>query len=190
MKRFLTLALLSTWTLSAAAQSPQAFIASPGMPGQIQAKPSPDWVPIDLDFPGGTPLELVKAIEKSLGTNVNVIIAAEHANYRIPPFRVNQVSVTALFSSLRRVSDKYVQVRVPGTPGVSTTQTYHHNVGYGFTTDNSSTPGGRFLWRFQVTEAPPEPEAPKSCKFFQLAPTCRTTSVSKTSPRPSRPAGT
>lgn len=137
------------------------------MPGQILAKPSPDFAPFDLDFSGGTPLELVKAIEKALGTNVNVFIPTEHANYRLPPFRVNQVSVFTLFNTMRQLSNKYVQVRGPSTTG-GPIQNYQVPVGYGFTSDTQLI--GRYLWRFQVTEAPPELEPLKSCKFFQLAP--------------------
>jgi len=166
MKHFLTIALALGWTLATWAQNPQPVITVPGLSGQSQVKPLlPDWVPFDLDFPGGTPLELVKAVEKALGTNVNVIIPAEGANYRMPPFRVHQVSLVALFGSLKSSGKKYIRTLVPSKTG-GPDSIHYHLEGYGFEIDSQPSTSGRYLWRFQGITAPPEP----TCKFFQLAP--------------------
>ena len=54
----------------------------------------------DLDFPGGTPAELVAAIEKASGRPLNVIIPEDHARTRLPALRLHQVDVPKLFEAL------------------------------------------------------------------------------------------
>src|SRR5256885_1082894 len=72
----------------------------PLAPGFGQPAPAaPDLPRFDLDFPGGTPQQLVDAIKEKIGT-LNAIIPTEHKNVRIPPLKMNQVTVPQLFEAL------------------------------------------------------------------------------------------
>lgn len=55
----------------------------------------------DLDFPGGSPDRLVKAIEKATGKPMNVIIPEENADLKMPAISVKNVTVAQLFEALK-----------------------------------------------------------------------------------------
>ena len=61
----------------------------------------------NLDFPGGTPHQLVAAVEKAGGKPVNVILPSEYADAQLPPIKVNGVDVPQLFQALLEASYKY-----------------------------------------------------------------------------------
>ena len=54
----------------------------------------------NLKFGGGTPGQLVAAITAASGKPVNLVVAEELANVRIPPVQVNQVTTPMLFGAL------------------------------------------------------------------------------------------
>src|SRR5690348_13468781 len=54
----------------------------------------------DLDFPGGTPGELVAAIQKAMGRPLNVIVPTEFASHLLPPLKMSSVDVAQLFQAL------------------------------------------------------------------------------------------
>ncbi|MEO5958364.1 MAG: hypothetical protein ABIR80_04565, partial [Opitutaceae bacterium] len=54
----------------------------------------------NLDFPGGTPGELVAAIQKGMGRPVNVVIPTEHINARLPALKMSGVTLPDLFRAL------------------------------------------------------------------------------------------
>jgi hypothetical protein len=58
----------------------------------------------DLDFPGGTPAELVAAISQAMGKHLNVMIPPEHAKVRIMPVKVQGVTVPELFDAIGKCS--------------------------------------------------------------------------------------
>ena len=58
----------------------------------------------DLDFPGGTPDELVSAIQKALGRPLNAVVPTEFAAERIPPVKVTGVDAQHLFEGLLSAS--------------------------------------------------------------------------------------
>ena len=60
-----------------------------------------------LDFAGGTPRQLVAAIEKAGGKSVNVILPDEFANAQLPAIKVNAVDLPQLFQTLLEASYKY-----------------------------------------------------------------------------------
>ena len=62
----------------------------------------------DLDFPGGTPAELVTAIEKASGSPLNVIIPDEHAAVRLPPLRLSQVHTAQIFNAISEASKRLI----------------------------------------------------------------------------------
>src|SRR5579859_7978887 len=95
----------------------------------------------NLDFPGGTPGDLVKAIESATGKPLNAIIPTEDADTQLPPVKMNDVMAPQLFSALQSASVKTVSVQSWGN-SYQQTQT-----GYGFrTSDNPVTDTS--IWYF------------------------------------------
>jgi hypothetical protein len=111
-----------------------------------------------LDFPGGTPAELVKAIEKAMSKPLNVIIPGEYAATELPALKMNNVDVPQLFNAVINVSYRYG----PQRPG------YSREVisSYGFETKDSKLSNDS-IWYFFVYRAEP---AQKNCAFYSLAP--------------------
>jgi hypothetical protein len=139
--------------------------------------PPPALVQFNFDFPGGTPGDLVSAIEKATGQPLNAIIPSEDANVQLPPLRMNQVFVPQLFAALAAASRK--SENIPGFGFV--------NTDYGFRTDTGdSDASGQpprirridnnpnlgitddSIWYFYVDRPQASPQ--KDCLFFSLAP--------------------
>ena len=59
----------------------------------------------DLDFPGGSPQELILAIEKAMGRPLNAIIASEYDNVKMPPIRMTGIDVQQLFEALEQATE-------------------------------------------------------------------------------------
>lgn len=132
-----------------------------------------------LDFPGGTPQQLVTAIEKAIGKPLNVIIPDEHADFKLPPLKMNKVTVYQLFQALELTSQK-TEAYVTGTyygggfggPG---NQSYQQmRTSYGFRTPNTQSGAltDDSIWYFYV-EKPNMPQlvssvVPKVCRFYPL----------------------
>ena len=122
----------------------------------------------DLDFPGGTPAELVKAIEKAMGKPLNTIISDEDANAQLPPLKMNHVDVAQLFQALEAASRKVVSV-ASGPFGGGYQQQW---TGYSFKTTSGNLSDDS-IWYFHV-EKPNLPPVfsspPKVCRFYTLTP--------------------
>lgn len=115
----------------------------------------------DLDFPGGTPVELVSAIEKATGKSLNVVIGDGNKDWKmIPSFSVKNVTVAQLFEGLLALS---LDIRYyPGG--------HKHEDLTGFRT--SGVPQENSVWYFvrgDITAAD-RPNAPDVCRFYQLSP--------------------
>jgi hypothetical protein len=128
----------------------------------------------NLEFPGGTPKQLVAAIQKATGKPLNAIIQDEHAGILLPPLTMNNVTVPQLFDALGQASRKVVPY-VTGTYfsggyGGAPSHSYQtFIVGYGFTTSGPLTDDS--IWYFRVDEPPGPPMfAPKACRFYLLTP--------------------
>jgi hypothetical protein len=121
---------------------PQRRVMLP--PGVGQPAETPQLTKFSLDFPGGTPQELVAAIEKATGKPLNAIIAEEHANFRLPPIRLSSVTVPELFSALLQGSYKYRYYDNGPRTVISS---------YGFETD-AKPPSDDSIWRFYSYSAP------------------------------------
>ncbi|PYK59482.1 MAG: hypothetical protein DME21_13110 [Verrucomicrobia bacterium] len=84
--RLLSAVLLATTEVfgQPAQQRPQ------GTPAATQnvAPPDPNLVQFDLNFPGGTPRQLVEAIEKASGKPLNAVIPDEDADLHLPPLKM------------------------------------------------------------------------------------------------------
>jgi len=128
----------------------------------------------NLDFPGGTPAQLVKAIEKAMGKPLNAIIPDEDADVQLPPLKMNDVVAPQLFAALQQASIKQIAVVTSSfggsvRGGSSSYSTF--NSGYGFKTEGEASDNS--IWYFHV-EKPSLPPAisteatQKICLFFSL----------------------
>jgi hypothetical protein len=78
--------------------------SSPAWASQLERTPANKPLSIiDLDFKGGTPEELVKAIEKALGTTLNVIIPRPELDLELPALKLKRVTIPEVFDALRVV---------------------------------------------------------------------------------------
>lgn len=133
----------------------------------------PDEVRFDLDFPGGTPAEFVRAIEEAGVGALNAIIPQDLADTEIPAMRVKAVTVPQLFEALTEASRKTVAMPMgtvfTGGYGPQT-QYQMKETSFGFRT--RGTPSTASIWYF-FADRPPvttPPEVPKVVRFYQLAP--------------------
>ena len=157
-------------------QIPTRALATPaGLP----RVPSPDPVltKFSLDFPGGTPKQLVGAIEKAMGKPLNAIIPAEHADIELPPLKMSNVDVWQLFQALELTSQK-TEAYVTGAYNPSNPMagrfpgSYQQmRTGYGFRTTGERSDDS--IWYFYVEKPNLPPLAspiPKICRFYSLTP--------------------
>ena len=128
---------------------------------QASGKPEPVLKKFDLDFKGGTPKELVKAIEKASGRPLNAIIPEELAETKLPALKMNNVDVSQLFAALGMATRKSEPFQFPGYNNYQITQT-----SCGFRTDGR--PSDDAIWYFYV-ERPTVPPPTKVCRFYSLA---------------------
>ncbi len=162
-----------------------------GQPGQPQPPPIAGLVSppraeeskltkFNLDFPGGTPQELVNAIQKAMGKPLNAIIPEEFEDERVPPLRMNEITVPELFKAIEMATmrtDPYVtstsySYGSGGKPNFSYQQL---RTSIGFRTDDkvlSDNP----VWYFHGREKIPNMAAleatlslPKVCRFYALS---------------------
>lgn len=124
----------------------------------------PSLTKFNLDFSGGTPAQLVKAIEKATGKPLNAIISVEDADAQLPPLKMNNVDVGQLFQALEAASRKVVSVAGPYSGTTSQQQ-----IGYSFKTA-SGTLSDDSIWYFHVERPslPPAVSTEKICRFYQL----------------------
>lgn len=120
----------------------------------------------NLDFPGGTPAQLIKAIEKAISKPMNVVIADEDADTKIPALKMNDVNVRELFSALEKTSFK--QVAGPRNFANSSYQLY--NLSYGFKTEGEPTDNSIWYFHADKPTVPPEMSPQKATQYFSLAP--------------------
>jgi len=152
--------------------SPQQLDPATGLPTKAPADFPPE-PRFDLDFQGGPPSELVKAIEKSARIPLNVIIPEEHQNTVIPRLKLSSVTVPEVFRALTLASEKRTNV-ITGWAG-SQPQWQTYNLAYGFKTPDN--PSARSVWYFyssapaEIPRALAAPfEEPKTCRFWLLEP--------------------
>lgn len=159
-------------------QNPQPPPRMPYVAGTPQISPSTQapLTKFNLDFPGGTPGELVRAIEKASSKSLNAIIPLELSHTRLPELRMKSVDVAQLFQALELASVKtvtYESGRMSGFYGGSqgalggramyqTAQT-----AFGFKTQG--TPSDDSVWYF-FYQKPELPREPVVCRYWQLAP--------------------
>jgi len=116
------------------------------------ANEQPAWQKFDLDFPGGSPRDLVSAIEKATGKPLNAIILKDDEAVEIPAMKFKSITIPDLFRALLMASQK--QQSFPGG----------YNTFYTFETQGQ---GENAIFYFKCVKASPPPQ--KLCRFYQLA---------------------
>ncbi len=106
----------------------------------------------DLNFPGGTPHELVAGIEHITGKPLNAIIPAEDRDVQLPPVKLTSVTVPDLFRALNLTSRTHKLVQDRWVESA-----------YEF---QSTGEGENAVWCFQSRTSSPTPNV---CRFFQTA---------------------
>jgi hypothetical protein len=115
----------------------------------------------NLDFPGGTPKQLVDAIQKAMGGRpLNAVIPVEYADWKLPPLKMNGVDVAQLFLALEQASHSTSVLSI-GDGRVRTGQTQ-----YGFR-QAEGRPTEDTVWFFT---AKGQMEIPKVSRYYYLAP--------------------
>jgi hypothetical protein len=115
----------------------------------------------DLDFPGGTPKELVAAIQKALGRPLNAIVPDEFADIKLPALKMANVTAYQLFQALEQASRKS-----------QTVQGGRFTTSYGFRLGSGPSISDDTIWSFHAEKPtiPPASPVAKVCRFYSLAP--------------------
>jgi len=101
---------LIAWAVTPAFGQDQAPTPAVRSSVSIQEKTSPaptsaaTLTKFDLDFPGGSPTELVAAIQKAMGRPLNAIVSNEYPSPRLPPLKMKGVDVAEMFKALELAS--------------------------------------------------------------------------------------
>ncbi len=113
-------------------------------PGSVAQKAveAPVLTKFDLDFPGGTPKELIAAIQKASGRPLNAIVPEEFADTKLPSLKMKNVDAQELFQAL-------------STP--------NRNERFFFI--SKGKPSDDAIWTFIVDR----PSSQKACRFYALA---------------------
>ena len=136
-----------------------------GQPTPSKTNSAPTLTNFNLNFPGGTPAQLVKAIEKATGKPLNAIIPDKDADVQLPPLKMNDVVAPQLFAALEVASRRVVAVSNPGFGSYSQFAT-----AFGFKTADSPLSDAS-IWYFHADKPliPPVIQN-KACRFYPLAP--------------------
>ena len=119
----------------------------------------------NLDFPGGTPQQLVAAIEKATGKPLNAIVADEDSVIKLPPLKLNEVTFPQLSDTLKVGSSKTEIKNIRSGNGSYYGQQI--SVGYQFTTIDSQ-PSDNSVWFFRAVKYPEPLPAEKVCQYYSL----------------------
>ncbi len=129
----------------------------------------------NLDFPGGTPKQLVAAIEKASARPLNVVIPEEFANENIPALKMTQVTAPDLFRGLEMASLKTEAYRSSAYYGGGNSSYQLLQTTLSFKTTGPQTDDS--IWYFRGRDKPPDFSAweakqtpTKSCRFYLLNP--------------------
>jgi len=173
MKPIIVLLLGSVLLETPAAPGQQPPQAVGGLVRATNQPPEPPHLTkFNLDFRGGTPAELLKAIEKGLGKPINSIVPDEFANMKLPALKMVSVDVAEIFQALTRASAKVTwfdtQLGRGGGFGGGGRQSIETS--YGFRT--AGQPSDDAVWYFFYDKPPMQPEnkEQKVCRFYNLGP--------------------
>lgn len=176
-KHLLRLVAASTlWFNAALAQS----VAPPAMSPpntSVLVKITNSLPKFDFDFSGGTPKDLVKAIEKATDKPLNAIIPEDCADLRISAVSVKNVTVPQLFQALEQashISERFIVLDPRDRSiGGNGSDVYAKTAHYGFRTEGEPTENSiwYFYWDSRADERVPwQIVSSTVCKFYQLEP--------------------
>jgi hypothetical protein len=132
----------------------------------IVAEPHSDnLTTFDLDFRGGTPVELVDAIQTASGRPLNAIIPPQFADIKIPRLKMNHVDAVHLFQAMYEASITTVVVPNPGYPDSGGNP---FRTAFGFKADGKPT--DESVWFFSAELPPTEPPPLRYLRFYLLTP--------------------
>ena len=143
-----------------------------GTPGQAQQSERPaapaapakrELTKFNLSFPGGTPKDLVAAIQQAMGRPVNVIIPDDLAQWRLPPLKMNGVDVPQLFRALEQAG----KFRETVATGIGSNLTIQSQYGFSTSDNNPATQTDDTVWFFYLNGAT---RMPKVSRFYLLTP--------------------
>jgi len=137
--------------------------------GPLQSYPvatAPGLTKFDLDFPGGTPGELVTAIRTAMGRPLNAIVPSEDAKLQLPPLKLARVDAAQLFHALLMASH-HREVHIGTNSGHKQSYDYR-DVYYGFWTSGPATDDS--IWYFHNDRIFPLAAPPKFARFYLLTP--------------------
>ncbi|MGO9529148.1 MAG: hypothetical protein ACLP0A_16430 [Verrucomicrobiia bacterium] len=135
----------------------------------MTAEQKPGLPKFDLDFPGGSPGDLVKAIAKASGHPLNAIIPKEDEDVILPPLKLRHIDVAQLFSALSAVSPKHILSRTANGNNFQ-----YETTSYSFNCDRPMEPDA--VWYSRSVYAR-QPIAGNVCRFYQLNPYLKEHSV-------------
>jgi hypothetical protein len=149
----------------AAAELVRVLQQSLGRPQSSQpTEPAPKF---DLDFPGGTPQQLVAAVEKATGQPLNAIIPEQDKDVMLPALKMRQVTVEDLFVAMEQASRR-TETYVTGTyysgGGEPRSQYSQAETSSGF-----RKVGGVWIFSNKKINPPPDQVLVKT-RFYQLEP--------------------
>jgi hypothetical protein len=128
----------------------------------------------NLDFPGGTPKQLVAAIQKAMGIPLNAIVPTEFVDTKLPELKMNNVNVKELFDALEATSlrqEAYISGSYYGGGMASPSHSYQvAQVTSGFKTVGAPTDDSIWYFYVQKPAFPPLSQPAKVCRFYALAP--------------------
>ena len=145
-------------------------LAGPPSFAQQSEKPAAPTAParrelskFNLEFPGGTPAQLVATIQKAMGRSLNVVVPDDLANWRLPPMKMTGVDVSQLFRALEQAG--LTQEVVANGNGSYSQRQFQ----YGFRTNdnNPQTQTDDTIWYFYVNGTA---KMPKISRFYLLTP--------------------
>ena len=136
---------------------------------------TPSQTQFSLDFPGGTPRQLVKAIEKAMGKPLNVIINKDDENLELPSLTMNNVYLPQLFDAMEAASQKVVAVNnnpsaSPGRGGFGAYSYSQFSSGYGFKSTDKNNDSSVWYFHVEKPSLPPVVSTGRVCQYFSLAP--------------------
>jgi hypothetical protein len=156
--RCLTIGLVLFAALPAFGQQSSAAPEAPGAAERRLTK-------FDLDFPGGTPGELVAAIQKAMGRPLNAIVPPESSDRKLPAFKISGANVVQLFGAMRQASHA---MHTALNPGGGDNNVSYVQVQFGFQTEDPR-PSDDSVWYFHVDDGA-TPTLPIVCRFYLLTP--------------------
>ena len=126
--------------------------------------PSEPLTKFDLDFAGGTPKELIVAIQTASGRPLNMIVPEDFADTKLPALKMKNVDVSQLFSALS-ASSVSEEVRSSGVPGNYSFVTVRK---FDFKAQDKLSDDTIWYFHGEKPGAAAQP-MPKICRFYPLA---------------------